>query len=254
MAEQTAITWCNHTFNIVWGCKKISPGCTNCYAEELATRFGWDTWGNHKPRRTFPETYWEQLERWNRQAQKKKTRQSVFCGSMCDVFENHPTVQKERRKLWPLIRRTQHLNYLLLTKRPENISASLPKDWGKGYPNVWLGVSIENKDYTWRADTLRTIPATVRFVSAEPLLGPLSNIDLNGIHWVIVGGESGQNFRPMDHAWAAQLQKKCADKGVSFFFKQSSHRFPGRDTKLNGKTVREFPQNKPQRQALPLLT
>ena len=128
---------------------------------------------------------------WNREAEANGIRQRVFCSSMCDVFEDHPTIDAEREKLWPLIRATPSLDWQLLTKRADRMADRLPADWGGGYPNVWIGVSIENNDYVDRADRIRDIPAVVRFISYEPALGPLDQLNLSGIDWVIYGGESG---------------------------------------------------------------
>src|SRR6185369_574052 len=121
----------------------------------------------------------------------------------------------------------------------------LPADWGEGYPNVWLGVSIEDNDHVWRADVLRQIPARVRWISAEPLLGPLPDLDLEGIHWVVAGGESGPGHRGMDHAWARQVRALAQVHGVAFFFKQSSGPRPGCGDLLDGRRWREFPATTP---------
>jgi len=148
---------------------------------------------------------------------------------MCDIFEDHPVIAGELLKLWPLIRETPHLIWQLLTKRSERIAESLPADWGEGYPNVWLGVSIENNEYVSRADDLRQIPATLRFVSYEPALGPLDQLDLTGIEWVIYGGESGPLYRPDDVRWALSMQRACfAEEGdCAFFYKQEAGIRPG---------------------------
>ncbi len=160
---------------------------------------------------------------------------------MCDVFEDHPMIDTEREKLWDLIRTTTHLDWQLLTKRPERIKDNLPEDWNYGYPNVWLGTSIENNDYAWRADHLRELPAVVRFVSYEPALGPLNELDLNGIDWMIYGGESGRGFRPHDLAWPRDMRARCAHAHIAFFYKQSPNFFTERGTTLDGETVREYP-------------
>jgi protein gp37 len=159
---------------------------------------------------------------------------------MCDVFEDHPTIDREREKLWPLIRQTPALDWLLLTKRADRIAACLPDDWCWGYPNAWLGVTVENADYTWRADLLREIPAAVRFVSYEPALGPL-DLDLTDIDWLIYGGESGPKHRQDNPAWARSMRDQCAAAGTAFFFKQSSALRPGQGIELDGEIVRAFP-------------
>jgi protein gp37 len=241
MALKTAIKWTDHTFNIVWGCTKVSPGCKNCYADTLASRYGHDVWSPGKPRRTFGEKHWREPIKWNRSAERDGERRNVFCSSMCDIFEDHPTTQTELQKLWPLITATPSLDWQLLTKRAERIVLGLPPDWGCGYPNTWLGVSIENNDYVERADHLRRIPATVRFISYEPALGPLDRLDLTGIDWVIFGGESGHYFRKHEDDWARATFRRCRDAGVAFFFKQSSGLYPGRG-ELDGQTPRDFPK------------
>jgi protein gp37 len=241
MAEKTAIAWTDSTWNLAWGCTKVSPGCKNCYADGLADRYGYDVWGPEKSRRTFGEKHWQEPIKWNRQAEKEGRRRRVFCSSMCDVFEDHPTIQKELAKLWPLIRATPHLDWQLLTKRPERIGDNLPADWDQGWHNVWLGTSIENNDYTWRADYLCQIPAVVRFISYEPALGPLDKLDLTGIHWVIYGGESGQDFRPEDKQWARDMMARCRAASVAFFHKQSAAYRTETGVELDGQIVREYP-------------
>jgi protein gp37 len=131
--------------------------------------------------------------------------------------------------------------FQVLTKRPERIQNHLPGDWEEGYKNVWLGVSIENDQYVWRADALRAIPARVRFISAEPLLGPLSKLTLHEIHWLIVGGESGPGFRAMETEWARDLRDKARDAGVSFFFKQSAAPRTEMGTLLDDVAWQEYP-------------
>jgi protein gp37 len=144
----------------------------------------------------------------------------VFCASVCDVFEDHPVAEETRPRLWRLIRETPWLDWQVLTKRADRIAADLPANWP--YQNVWLGVSIENADYVWRADELREIPAAVRFISYEPALGPLDDLDLSGIDWVIYGGESGPGYRQHDLAWPRAMLKKCAEAGAAFFYKLSA--------------------------------
>lgn len=245
MGERTAISWTDHTFSPVWGCIRVSPGCEHCYAEAFAKRMGLKIWGPSKstPRRTFNATHWSEPLKWNRLAARAGVRRRVFCGSMCDIFEDHPTVDQERAKLWPLIRATPHLDWQLLTKRPERITQCLPDDWDGGYPNVWLGTSVEDQPRAdLRVPLLIGIPATVRFLSCEPLLGP---VDLTAVRpeptdrgiryadalrlidWIIVGGESGPKARPMLIAWAGDLRNQCAQHRVAFFFKQRSGPVPG---------------------------
>lgn len=242
MAEKTGISWTDHTFNIAWGCAKVSPGCANCYADGLADKFGYDVWGKGRPRRTFGQKHWNDPARWNRKAEQTGERRRVFCSSMCDIFEDHPTINEERERLWPIIRQTPWLDWQLLTKRPERIAENLPSDWRGGYPNVWLGTSVENNDYAHRADHLRPIEAAVRFLSYEPALGPLDMLDLHRIDWVIYGGESGHGRREHEPAWACHMRDMCKARGVSFYYKQSSGLKPGARPVLDGAEHREFPE------------
>lgn len=171
---KTAIPWAHYTFNPIWGCQKVSPGCAHCYAEQFAQRvYGKETTMWRGDRMVASARTWNQPHRWNEQAERAGIRRRVFCASMGDIFEDHPAVAAERAKLWPLIRATPALDWLLLTKRPELIRQALPSDWGHGYLNVWLGTSIETQEYIGRLTPLIGIPARVRFVSAEPLLGPV---------------------------------------------------------------------------------
>jgi protein gp37 len=241
MAQGTGITWADDTFNPVWGCREVSPGCRNCYARALALRMGHDCWGPGKERRTFDDPHWHQPRIWDRKAAAAGGRRRVFCGSMCDIFEDHATVARARARLWPLIRATRHLDWLLLTKRSERIAACLPADWGVGYANVWLGASIESGAYARRADELRRSPAVVRWLSCEPALGPLDAVDLTGLHWVVYGGESGPQYRPHDVQWARDLRDRCRAAGVAFYYKQSPGHRPGMGDELDGVTIHELP-------------
>lgn len=242
MGKETKISWTDHTFNLAWGCQKVSPGCVHCYADTLSHRYGYDVWGPGRERRTFGAKHWAEPLKWNTQAQQDHRRHRVFCSSMCDNFEDHPTIHRELARLWPLIRQTPWLDWQLLTKRADRISQGLPDDWGtNGYPNVWLGTSIENQDYAWRADCLRQIPARIRFVSYEPALGPL-DMDLTGIHWLIFGGESGPGYRPMDIQWARDIRAQCRSADAAFFFKQSAAPRTEMGILLDGELVHEFPK------------
>jgi protein gp37 len=242
MGQNSKITWTDDTFNIAWGCSKVSPGCQNCYADGLASRYGHDVWGLNKPRRTFGEEHWNKPLAWNRDAEKSGERRRVFCASMCDVFENHPTIDQERGKLWPLIRATPFLDWQILTKRAERIADNLPADWKQGYPNVWLGVSVETNDYVWRFNEhLAKIPAVVRFVSYEPALGLVTDLDWKNLDWLIYGGESGNNFRSHDVNWARAAKAKCDEFGAAFFYKQGNGFKSGTNPNLDGKIIQEFP-------------
>jgi protein gp37 len=251
MGFNSAIEWTTHTFNPWWGCTKVSDGCKFCYAEALAKRYGHQVWGTNKPRRLLSEAHWRSPLKWEDDAKTKRTRYRVFCASMADVFEENAP-EREVRRLWDIIRRTPHLDWQLLTKRPHRIAANLPEDWGDGYPNVWLGTSVEDQHVLERIAQLTVIPAVVHFLSLEPLLGPLPNLPLQDIEWVIVGGESGPHARFMDRAWVLDIRRQCRAACVAFFFKQwggINKKATGR--LLEGRTYDELPKIRPVRRQLP---
>lgn len=244
MAEHSKIEWTDSTFNPWIGCAKVSPGCKHCYAETFASRFNKGTWGvNGERSRTSPAN-WNQPRKWDRKARQSGKRRRVFCGSLCDVFEENPQVTLWRAELIELIAQTRGLDWLLLTKRPENVMAQIAETTGHpakqffaDNPHVWIGASMENQEQAdKRAPVLLGIPASVRFASIEPLLGPIditpyvtaqfsacdprSESWRNGIEWIIVGGESGQGARPMHPQWARDLRDACRGRGAAFFFKQ----------------------------------
>lgn len=257
MTKNSNIEWTTHTFNAWRGCTKVSAGCKHCYAETLSgrnpTQLG--IWGKNGTRVIAAESYWREPLKWNKAAEKAGERHRVFCASLADVFEGAESmpaasvepVRQARVRLFALIKATPALDWLLLTKRPENIRSMLPEDWGEGYPNVWLGTSVEDQAAAnTRIPHLVNVPATVRFLSCEPLLGP---VDLEEwfsyerrlisescfheetpIHWVIVGGESGGHARPMHPNWARSLQDQCTRYNVAFFFKQWGEWHPWNET------------------------
>lgn len=242
MGAKTNIEWTDHTFNIAWGCIKASAGCDHCYAESLSRRFGY-AWGSGAKRRIMSDVYWQKPIHWNNHAQKMNRQELVFCSSMTDVFLNDRTIDAERERLWPMIRQTPHLLWQILTKHPERIRANLPTDWGSGYHNVWLGVSVENNENRWRVDMLRDIPSRIHFLSVEPMLGPV-DCDLQGIEWVICGGESGPNARPMEMQWARDLRDTCNRHGAAFFLKQLGGTIDKRGHNsaiLDGREYKAFP-------------
>jgi len=221
MGHQSSIEWTDHTFNPWWGCVKVSEGCLNCYAESWAKRYGHDLWGTQKVRRTFSKNHWNQPHKWNKIAGKEGCRFRVFCASMADVFEDNPFVIDERERLWQMISETPNLDWLLLTKRPENMLSMVP--WGQKWPsNVWAMTTAENQQQAnLRIPILLDIPAIVHGLSIEPLLGPLNLRPwLDGIDWVIVGGESGNGSRPMHPEWIRSIRDQCIENNVAFFFKQ----------------------------------
>jgi len=205
---------------------------------------GLNLWGLKNNRQVTSESNWKKPILWNRQAELNGISMRIFCASLCDIFEDHPTADLTRPKLFELIKNTPNLDWQILTKRTDRILQNLPKDWNDGYPNVWLGVSIENSINAKRADFLRKIPSIIRFVSYEPALGSLDNLDLSGIHWVIYGGESGNGFRPENKEWARTMLKKCRNSKIAFFHKQSAGYRTEMGIELDGKIVREYPMPK----------
>lgn len=247
MSEKTLIAWTDHTFNPWMGCTKYGDDCLNCYAETLTkNRMGLDVWGPGKPRQET-KAPWQNVKKWNRLAAKDPgvlgpgMPHLVFTGSLMDWAEDHPEAARIRPRLFDTFRECQNLHFQLLTKRAEHIAEFLPDDWGDGYPNVWLGTSIGSMRYAKRADHLRKIPARVRFISYEPALGPLDDLDLSGFHWVIYGGESGPGFRAEDKDWARSMYRKCQAESVAFFHKQSAAYRTEMGIELDGKIVREYP-------------
>lgn len=222
MGQDSAIAWTNHTFNPWEGCVHVSDGCRYCYAEKLVdTRFGRAKWGALGTRRLTSEPNWTKPIAWNAAAEKREARDRVFCASLADVFEDHPAVATSRMRLWRLIESTRSLDWLLLTKRPEHILAMRPEG---GFPeNVWLGTSVEDNRVSHRASSLAQVPIGCRFLSIEPMIGPVDEVDLTGINWVIVGGESApaRQAREMQTQWVEDIYARCIAKGVAFFFKQT---------------------------------
>lgn len=227
MAENSKIEWTDHTFNPWIGCTNISPGCDHCYAEALTKRYGWTEWGPHGVRKRTSEANWRKPLQWAKAARGGVSRPRVFCASLADVFDNRaPGVARE--ELFGLIRATSELDWLLLTKRPQNIAKMLPADWGIGYPNVWLGTTCEDQErYDQRWPVLRSIPARVKFISYEPAIGPLDlGVFAPWPDWIICGGESGPGARHMKPAWAEIMMHQCANRGIAFFMKQMTGKAP----------------------------
>lgn len=238
MSEKTGIGWTNSTWNPWYGCTKVSPGCAHCYMFREQIRYGRD-----------PEVVTRSKTKF-RDPLKWTEPRLVFTCSWSDWF--HEAADAWREEAWEIIRATPHLTYQILTKRPERIAAHLPSDWGDGYANVWLGTSIENQRWMTRFEELIAIRALVRFVSAEPLLGPLTFSTVSTpdelsreLAWLIVGGESGPNARPMRLDWARALRDECRASGVAFFLKQLGGNPDARaheKATLDGRTYTEFPQ------------
>jgi protein gp37 len=237
VSEHTGISWTDHTFNPWWGCTKVSEACARCYAERDAKRFRPEEtlWGPGSTRQLSSEAVWNEPRRWNRKAL-AGVRRRVFCASMADVFEDHPALPPFRARLWELIESTPGLDWLLLTKRPRNVSGMVPGAWTDGprapggFPwagwprQVWIGTTVESQEHAGeRLEPLLQLPAPVRFVSAEPLLGALDLSAYLGparINWVIAGGESGHGARAMAADWARSLRDQSQRAGVAFHFKQ----------------------------------
>ncbi len=236
MAE-TKIEWANYTMNPWLGCTKVSSGCDNCYAEAMMDhRFGKVQWGPHGERKRTSEVTWRKPLQWARAARAIGKRPRVFCASLADVFDNQ-VPNEWRSKLWDLIAATPELDWLLLTKRPENILNMISEPM---LPNIWLGTTAEDqKHFDHRYIKLSNIPAVVHFISYEPALGPLSIRESYPFpDWIICGGESGPNRRQMDERWARNLRDECAERSIPFFMKQMTGKTPIPEDLM----VREFPR------------
>lgn len=225
MSEKSTIEWTNSTWNPVTGCNKVSPGCKHCYAETFAER--WRGVPGHPYEQGFDLRLWpDRLEipfTWRRP-------RTIFVNSMSDLFHEKVPLEFIHR-VFRTMRRTPWHTYQVLTKRSKELADLAPKlIWPS---NVWMGVSIETAEYLWRADHLRTVSSAVRFLSLEPLLGPLGTFDLSGIHWVIVGGESGPGARAIKPEWVREIREQCYVAGVPFFFKQ----WGGVQKKRNGRVL-----------------
>ena len=240
MADTTTIEWTDHTWNPWYGCKKISPGCKYCYMYRDQTRYGMDPTNVSRSKTKFNEP-----KKW-------KEPGLVFTCSWSDFFIDE--ADQWRDEAWQIIKDTPHLTYQILTKRPEDVLQRLPADWGTGYPNVWLGVSVESQHEDWRIFELMDIPAALRFVSFEPLIGPVKwNPEWN-IDWIIIGGETGNEegpyrYRPAEIDWFVELINGAILYDVAIFVKQlGTHlakQFDMEDTKgLSGHDflmLRDFP-------------
>lgn len=222
MGKNSKIEWTDHTFNPWWGCVRVSPACEHCYAEAWSRRVGKDLWGARADRRFFGDKHWSEPLKWDAQASAAKVRRRVFCASMADVFEKRKDLDAPRKKLWALIESTPHLDWLLLTKRPQSVNAMT--HWGNDWPkNVWIGTTVEDqRRANERLPHLALVPAKVRFISAEPLLGAVDLSEWLGstLNWVIAGGESGPKARPSDPEWFRSLRDQCIKSKTPFHFKQ----------------------------------
>lgn len=235
MAGKSGIEWTESTWNPVTGCTKISAGCLNCYAERLAKRL--QLMGQESYKNGFEITLHERLLDY---PLKIKTPKTIFVNSMSDLF--HEDIPDSFiAKVFDIMLRASWHSFQVLTKRAERMSTL-----GKFLPwpdNVWMGVTVENEDAVYRIDHLRNTDANIRFLSLEPLIGPLPEIDLSGIDWVIVGGESGPGARPMQIEWVREIRTACLEYNVPFFFKQwggTNKKKAGRI--LDGRTWNEVPE------------
>ncbi len=246
MARKSNIEWTDMTWNPVTGCTKVSPGCKHCYAETMAKRL--KAMGSRRYVEGFKLTLQPDLLelplRW-------RTPRRIFVNSMSDLF--HPGIPDEYIfQVFDTMNRATRHQFQILTKRPERVlSLDTQLSWS---PNIWMGTSVENINYVDRIDDLRITSAHTRFLSLEPLLGPLPGLNLSCIHWVIVGGESGPHARPMNRAWVVDLRKQCRAAKVPFFFKQwggvNKHR-TGR--LLDGRQYDEMPVEASRTHALTVL-
>ena len=237
MANKSSIEWTSATWNPLTGCTKISPGCKHCYAERMATRLL--AMGNPSYESGFKLTLHEHLLAlplsW-------KKPMDIFVNSMSDLF--HKDVPEEYiQRVFDVMGKAHWHRFQVLTKRAERVHELSPRlPW---QPNIWMGVSVENQDYTFRIDHLRQTAAQTRFLSLEPLLGPLHDLDLRGIDWAIVGGESGPGARPIHQEWVTDIRDQCKQANVAFFFKQwggVQKKRHGRE--LEGRTWDEMPMIK----------
>ena len=234
MADGSAIEWTEATWNPVTGCSKVSPGCAHCYAETFAER--WRGTPGHPYEQGFDLKLWparlQQPLRWTRP-------RMIFVNSMSDLFHEDIPIDFIE-EVFDVMALADHHTFQILTKRHERLDElANVLHWPD---NVWMGVSIENRRFVGRADVLRNVPAAVRFISAEPLLGPLEGLGLEGIDWLIAGGESGPRHRPVREAWVCELRDRCQAEGVAFFFKQwGGFRSKTGGRTLEGRTWSEMP-------------
>jgi protein gp37 len=246
MSEISAIEWTDATWNPVTGCDKVSQGCKHCYAERFAERFRGTP--GHPYEQGFDLRLWpERIElplTW-------KDPKRIFVNSMSDLF--HERVPPEFiLQVFRTMNRARWHTFQILTKRARRLA-----ELGSGLPytpNIWQGVSVEDQAVAWRIDELRKVPAEIRFLSLEPLIGPMGQLDLKGIHWVIVGGESGPGARRMDPSWVSEIRDQCRAQSVPFFFKQWGGVFKHRTGRLlDGRTWDEFPLSRPNLARLDLI-
>jgi protein gp37 len=248
MAQQSTIEWTDVTWNPVAGCSLASAGCTNCYAMRMAGRL--EAMGSEKyiglTRKSGGRIKWTGKVREYapslEQPYKWKKGRKIFVNSMSDLF--HDDVSDEFiGRVWKVMEETPQHSYQILTKRPERMATLLNKKQWPVLSNVWLGTSVESGEVLGRIDSLRLVPAAIRFISFEPLIGSVLGADLSGVHWAIVGGESGPGARDMNPTWVTEIEEMCEQANVAFFFKQwggINKKKTGRE--LNGRVVSAYPE------------
>lgn len=241
MGIETGISWTDHTFNIAWGCHKVSPACTFCYAEVWAKRMGHDVWGLNNGRLTFGVKHWNQPIKWNKLALKEGKRKRVFCSSMCDVFEDHPAIIHELTKLWPLIKATPMLDWQLLTNQfiqwPQSGFIADKTNLGRNCSQI---VGTRHTIVVFDGCAEPDVFVAVAPISRQTFFDSLRT-DLTNLHWIIYGGESGPHRRPENLQWARDINARCANTDVAFYFKQSSGLKSGTNPHLDGVTHHNFP-------------
>ena len=251
MGDITNIAWTDKTHNEWIGCQKVTEAeCGDCYALRWANRHGMDVWGGlFTSGRHLTQTH-NNPRKWNREAQEQGRRFKVFCASLSDVFEPHPQVAQARRRLWALIEETPFLEWQLLTKRPKFIRTLVPQSWLQAWPaNVWIGTSVGTQAAAEkRIPYLFDLAAPVAFLSCEPLIEPVTLapfLSPNVINWIICGGYSGKEHRPMQLAWARRLRDECQQYQVAYFMKQLGSVYAREHSLRNwkGEDIAEFPED-----------
>lgn len=247
MAGSSDIEWTEATWNPIAGCKIVSPGCTNCYAMRMAARLQAMGMGKYAgtTRKSGPRHVWTGRVNVDPDALSAPLRwhkpKRIFVNSMSDLFQEKVD-ENLVRQVWDVMGRAHWHSFQILTKRPDRMLYLLSKCDFPMLRNVWLGTSVESADYLDRIDILRRVPARVRFVSFEPLLGPIFDPNLTNVHWAIIGGESGPRARPMEPSWVEDLHDACQRQGVAFFFKQwGGKRKKQAGRLLAGRTWDEYP-------------
>lgn len=250
MASLSEIEWTDATWNPVSGCKIISPGCTNCYAIRMAARLQSMKHPSYinSVRKSGDKYVWtgkiQELDKVLEAPLKWKKPKRIFVNSMSDLFQDGVS-ESYIKKVWGIMQKADWHHYQILTKRPENMARIIKELKLPFLPNVWLGTSVESKEFNERIDHLRLIENHIKFISFEPLIGPVGNVNLIDIDWAIVGGESGPKSRPILEEWVDEIKHACDQQGTAFFFKQwggTNKKATGRT--YRGKTWNEYPKNK----------